>query len=432
MQSEFRPHIRRYLSLLMAPTLLLLLFLTGCSTTSGTSAVATTGTGTSTTSTTATTGSGSSGSGDTGSGSSTPAVPAPPHAFAWTQYDHATTRTPQIWASINGGVPYQVTHLAPITDGCDTQVAWGLPVFSPNLTHIVASIGSFNCGDGDLQGPIDVINASSGAITAVPGANSFDRSSVRTDGWLNNNTIFFVNSAGLFTYTLGAGSPTQLPGVTGADEAVLRGSTLFWTRITFASGPKNWTSTLYRYDMNTHTALPGSISLGQVHMCECSPGDVLYQGWDASPDGSHVAYQVTTPLTGATGGIASSHIYYANANGSGASQIASYMATNSTVDMQISPNGQLVGFTDALPTPSVITASVSSPGHAGDPNFHTYTPDANCYPVWKWNSSSFWAANRSDGDFESPGTPALHYYTVGTVGAVIGVNGGFNPWYTIA
>jgi hypothetical protein len=430
MQFHTSRQSRRPLAFLLAPLLILLLFSAGCSTSSGTQAH--TGPGSSTG---PSTGGGTATGGSSGSGpgaGSTPAVPAPQHAFAWTQYDHASTRTPQLWASINGGTPYQVTHLAPITDGCDTQIAWGLPVFSPDLTHIVASIGSFNCGDGDLQGPVDIINASSGTITAVPGANSYDRSSERTDGWLNNNTIFFVNSAGLFTYTLGAGSPTQLPGVTGADEAVLRGSTLFWTQVTYASGPKNWTSTLHRYDMSTHTALAGSISLGQVHMCECSPGDVLFQGWDVSPNGSHVAYQVTTPLTGANGGIASSHIYYANADGTGASQIAEYMSTNATAGMQISPNGQLVAFTGALPSPSVITASVTSPGNLSDPNFHSYTPNADRYPVWKWDSSSFWAPNRSNGDFESPGTVALYYYTVGSASGVVGVSGGFNPWYTIA
>ena len=58
----------------------------------------------------------------------------------------------------------------------------------------------------------------------------------------------------------------------------------------------------------------------------------------------------------------------------------------------ISPNGALVAFSHALPSPSVITASVTSPGHSGDPNFHSYTPDAVAFPVWKWDNSQFWAA----------------------------------------
>ncbi len=429
-------HVRRWWPAL-ALALVVLLF-AGCSSTAGSNT--TNGTGNTPGGSSTVTPSGTPNPSDTGSsGSGTTSSPtAPQHAFAWTQYDNASTPTPQIWASINGGTPHQITHLPPITNGCDTQIAWGLPVFSPDLAHIVASIGSPQCGDGNLVGPVDIIDATSGAITTVPGgANSYDASSVRSAGWVNANTIFFVSSTNgsIYTYTMG-GSPATLPGISNAYEAVIRGSTLFWSQATYSTGTNNWTVSLHRYDMNAHSAIGGSISLGQVHQnCHCSPGDYYLQGWDASPDGSHVVYHVTTPNSGSTNGeqgIASSHIYYANADGSGASQIASYMSTNQPIRMSISPNGQLVAFTDAFPTPSVITASVSSPGNNGDPNFHAYTPDAGGYPVWKWDSSSFWAANRENGDFESPGTKAIYYHVVGSTSALIGVNGGFNPWYTIA
>jgi len=112
---------------------------------------------------------------------------------------------------------------------------------------------------------------------------------------------------------------------------------------------------------------------------------------------------MAAPKSGPDMGIASSKIYYAQADGSGASQIAHYMATNTLVRMQISPNGQLVAFTNALPSPSVITASASSPGNSGDPNFHSYTPAAVDFPVWKWDSSQFWAAtNEAGGDTSAP------------------------------
>src|SRR5215467_12868281 len=163
MQFDLRAQTRRRLPFLLAPLLLLVLLLAGCSTTSDSGLTSTTSPGTSP-SATATTGSGSGSSGGSGSGSTTPAVTAPQHAFAWSQYDHASTPTPQIWASINGGVPRQITHLPPITSGCDTQGEWGVPAFSPDLTHIVASIGGSNCGDGTVSGPIDIINVSSGAI----------------------------------------------------------------------------------------------------------------------------------------------------------------------------------------------------------------------------------------------------------------------------
>jgi hypothetical protein len=306
---------------------------------------------------------------------------------------------------------------------------WGLPVFSPDLSHIVASIGSANCGDGPLEGPIDVIDVASGAIIPIPTAN--DLSSERTAGWLDNHTVYFVDSSGLYTYALGAGSPVLVSALAGPWEAVLRGSTLFWMQMSFSTSTNNWTTSLHRYDMSAHAALSGSISLGQVHECACSPGDFHLQGWDASPDGSHVAYQVTTPLTGDNFGVASSHIYYANADGSGATQIARYMSTNQPVRMQISPNGQLVAFTDAPPAPNILSASVSSPGNNGDPAFHSYHPDAGGYPVWKWDSSSFWACNRDNDSAGGPGT-AIYYYTVGSTGGTVGVNFGFNPWYTIS
>jgi hypothetical protein len=300
-------------------------------------------------------------------------------------------------------------------------------MFSPNLTHIVASIGGYNCGDGTVQGPIDIITVSTGAISQIPTANAFDLSSDRTDGWLNNSTVFFINGNGLYTYTLGAGSPVLVTALADPWEAVLRGSILFWQQMSFNNTTHDWITSLHRYDIATHTALSGSISLGQVHECECSPGDFNLQGWDVSANGSHVVYQKTTPLTGSNFGVASSRIYYANADGSGATQIAQYMSTNWTARLLISPNGQMVAFSNALPSPSVISASVNSPGNAGDPNFHAYTPDASSFPVWKWDNSSFWA---SSGDI-GPDT-AIHYFTVGVSGSVIGVNHGFNPWYTIA
>lgn len=361
---------------------------------------------------------GATSAGGTPAPTATPAPAAPPpHAFAWYQYDGS--HAPQIWASVNGASPVQVTHLAPPpANGCDNEIAWSPPVFSPDLTHIAAAMGGYGCGDGGLSGQLNIIDASSGALTPVP--NSGIRLIQREVGWLNNSTIWFANYAGVYTYSLGAASATPLPGPQHVAEAVLRGSTLFWEQeLTYAY-------TLHRYDMGAHTALPGTINLGSIHMCQCSPGDYHTPGWDVSPDGAHVAYQVVSPGPGPDFGISSSAVYYANADGSGASQIAHYMTTNTLVRMQIAPNGQLVAFTNALPSPSVITASVSSPGFNGDPNFHSYTPDAVDFPVWKWDSSQLWAATKEAGS----DTSNLQNYTVGG-GSVVGVAGGFNPWYTI-
>jgi hypothetical protein len=193
----------------------------------------------------------------------------------------------------------------------------------------------------------------------------------------------------------------------------------------------SWPYTLHRYDLGTHSALAGSIALGAWGTCACSPGDLHTPGWDASPNGAHVVYQVITPSASPSGGITSSKIYYASADGSGATQIAHYLVTTNMVKLQISPDGQWVAFSNALPSPATLTASVSSPGGAGDSTFHGYSPDTYNYPVWKWDSSQFWAGKVDAAD-ANPGasTGVLYRFNLGGSSAV-GVAGGYNPWYTI-
>ncbi len=409
-----RLHISRRLALI-APLIVTVLVLLACG---GTATVTVSG---------GTPGTGTPASGTaTHTGPTATSVPAPPHAFAWVQFDGS--HIPQIWASLNGGTPAQITHLTFSGDGCQ-PTSWGLPVFSPDLTHIASVLG-YICGDGPVTGTVEIINASTGSYTDVPGgANANAYANERSYGWVSSSQVWILNYNGLFEYTLGAASETALPGLPAYSfEGVLRGTTLFFTTVT--GGLPTYTTTMRRYNISSHSLLGGSISLGTVHGCACSPGDAHFQGWDASPDGSHVAYQVTTASGGPDFGIASSKIYYANADGSGASQIASYMATTGLVRMQISPNGNLVAFTNAPPAPSVITASVSSPGHSGDPNFHSYTPDAVAFPAWKWDSSQFWAATAEDSD---AGYTAGHLenFVIGAGSGTVGVAGGYNPWYTI-
>ncbi len=392
----------------------------GCATTSGTTSGAPTGT-TSASAPTATA--------TAGGGSAAPTAtprPAPPHAFAWYQYD--SHHAPQIWASVNGASPHQVTHIAPPpTDGCDNEIAWSPPVYSPDLTHIVAGMGGFNCGDGGLSGTLSIISASSGAVSNVPGALSIGLET-RAEGWLDNSTIWYVAAQKVYTYHLGDASASALPGISGAIDAAVRGSTLFWDQQSASS--TQWTYTLHRYDLGVHSALAGTISLGAWAVCQCSPGNITTPGWDASPDGSHVAYQVITPSASQQTGIGSSKIYYANADGSGATQIARYMVTKNMVDMQISPDGQWVAFTGALPSPATLTASVSSPGGAGDSTFHGYSPDTYNYPVWKWDSTQFWAGKVEAGAGDPTTATALYDFHRGGSSSV-GVSGGYNPWYTI-
>ncbi len=399
------------------------LAIVGCAPAGGTSTGGSSSAGTSTAGAATATATAASGPAPT----ATPA-PAPPHVFAWYQYDsHAT---PQLWASVNGGSPAQITHVAPPpADGCDTEVAWGLPVFSPDLSKIVTALGSYGCGDGDLEGPVSVVSASGGSISAVPGSHNV-RLTERSAGWLDASDIWFVSAGNIYTYHLGAGSASQLPGVSNAVEAAVRGSTLFRDSVD-TSSTSSWSYTLHRYDLGVHSALAGSVSLGAWGTCACSPGDLHTPGWDASPDGAHIVYQVITPHVSSSGGIASSKIYYASADGSGATQIARYMVTTQLAKLQISPDGHWVAFTNALPSPATLTASVSSPGGAGDSTFHGYSPDTYNYPVWKWDSTQFWAAKVDAADAQ-PGasTGSLYRFNLGGSSAV-GVSGGYNPWYTI-
>jgi hypothetical protein len=336
---------------------------------------------------------------------------------------------PQIWASLNGGVPAQITHVPSDHAACDDQVAWSPPVFSPDLTHIVASLGSFNCGDGDMEGPLSIVTVSSGTVAAVPGSSGSNsiRITQRSAGWIDNSTIWYINFNGLSTYTLGGGSTSLVSSLGGVhpEEAALRGSTLF-----YESGSYSGSQTVRRFDMSSHTILPGTISLGTTGSCACSPGDFRTPGWDVSPDGSHIAFEVVTPSSSMPGGIASALFYYANADGSGASQIAAAVLSHTIARILISPNGALIAISSAQPTPTVASASVSSHGSGSDPNMRFYHPDAFDFPVWKWDSSQFWAATQATGDIGS-GTGNIYRYDVASSSSVLAQSGAWNPWYTI-
>jgi hypothetical protein len=360
------------------------------------------------------------------------ATPAPPpHAIAWIQQDG--TNTPQIWASFNDGAPTQITHQPTIAPECGTEI-FGSPVFSPDLRHIAVADGS-TCGDGEITGQVHIVTVSSGAISNValpyPGGVLTDQ---RTYGWIDNATVFilgnFQPNPGGLTYTLGAGAAVALPGMPGRTiEGVVRGSTLFYLTAVDSSvgGYPNEHTYLHRYNLSTHAAIPGAVDLGAFDMCLCSPGDFHYQGWDASPDGLHLVYQVTAPgtPTGSLVGITSQAIYYANADSSGATQIVRYMVTHSSVRLRISPNGNLVGITEAHGTPDVLSGCVHSPGLHGDPCLQFYSPDAQGYPAWRWDSGYMIAM--------VPGSStngALYRDTLGNFTGVVYAAAGYNPWST--
>lgn len=355
--------------------------------------------------------------GSSGSARATATPTPPPHALAWFQQD--SHQVGQIWASVNGGAAHQVTHMPASTAECRYDAYWSSPVFSPDMSKIVAGWGSDACTDGPENGPVYIISASTGAATVVPSSNI--RLSLRDAGWINNSAIWWSDGRHLHRYVVG-GSASVLGTLTStsySDDAVLRGNTLFFT---VASGSGYL---LKRFDMTSHTVLAGSVNMGTTHPCECSRNDALSPGFDVSPDGSHIVYQRTAPVSGTGGdaeGVASSQFFYANADGSGASRIASVATAASMVKMQISPNGHLVAVARAEPAPSVFTASVTSAGLSGDANMHFYTPDAGSYPVWKYDNSTFWAGT---------GHPDMEHFDLGVGAGSVGASGGANPWYTI-
>lgn len=363
-------------------------------------------------------------------GGSTPAAPTPttppaPHALAWFQTDSHSVG--QIWASVNGGAAHQVTHMPSSTADCRYNEHWSPPVFSPNMSKIVAAWGSADCTDGPEHGPIYVINATTGAAAKLSSTDI--RLSLRQAGWIDNSHIWWIDGRHLHQYVVG-GSDSVLGTLTSsfAEDAVLRGNTLFFS-VGTGSG-----YILKRFDMSSHTVLAGSVNLGATNPCQCSRNDALTPGFDISADGSHIVFQRVSPASGTSGdaeGVASSQFFYANADGSGATRIATVATAASMVKMQISPNGLLVAVARAEPTPSVFTASVSSAGLSGDPNLHFYSPDGRSYPVWKTDSATFWASTKDLDDVYSPTFGNMEHFNVGTGAGSVGAAGGANPWYTI-
>ena len=191
---------------------------------------------------------------------------------------------------------------------CARDEHWSPPVFSPNLSKLVAAWGSADCTDGPETGPLFVINATTGSTTAVPSADI--RLSLREAGWINSSTIWWIDGQKLHQYVVG-GAASVLGTLTASftDDAVLRGNTLFFT-VGSGSG-----YTLKRFNMTSHTVLAGSVNMGTTNPCVCSRNDALTPGFDVSPDSSHIVYQKTAPASGTSGdeeGVASSQFFYAN------------------------------------------------------------------------------------------------------------------------
>jgi hypothetical protein len=377
---------------------------------------------------------GASGGGGTTGGPT--ATPAPPHhALAWFKTSGSgVDAVGDLWASVDEAPAHQVTHTVSLHEECNYQIHWGQPIFSPDLTHILAAQGAASCTDGPEHGKLYVVDATSGAVSEVPGGGS--RLSVYQSGWVDNTHIWWSDYRSVYTYALGAGSTTTLGAIgstsgssySNGGESHLRGNTLFFVSSSQSSPSSPITYALKRFDMTTHAVLGGSIALGSVTPCQCSRGDQKDPGFDASPDGTHVVFQ---RVSGSIDGGVTSQFFYAAADGSGESRIARFTTAHDFTSMQISPNGRLVAVTGATPAPSTFTANVTSPGNSGDPDLHFYTSDASSYPVWKYDSSGFYASTKGVDVYPPDPSGDILSFTVGTATGTTAFSGGVNPWYSI-
>lgn len=379
-------------------------------------------------------GGGTSGGGGTTGGPT--ATPAPPqHALAWFQTSGSgVDAVGDLWASVNDGAAHQVTHTVSLHQECNYQIHWGQPTFSPDLTHILAAQGAASCTDGPENGKLNVVDATSGAVSVVPGGGS--RLTIYQSGWVDNTHIWWSDYREVHTYTLGAGAATTLGSIgsssgssySNGGETRLRGNTLFFVSASQAASGGAISYALKRFDMTSHAVLGGSIAMGSITPCQCSLGDITGPGFDVSSDGAHVTFQ---RVAGSIDAGITSQFFYAAADGSGESRIARYATAHAFTAMQISPNGRLVAVTGAAPAPSTFTASVTSPGNSGDPDLHFYTSDAGSYPVWKYDSSGFYASTKSVDVYPPDPSGDILSFTVGTATGTNAFSGGVNPWYTV-
>jgi hypothetical protein len=355
----------------------------------------------------------------TATATSTPSGPGTQN-FAWVQPD--SNGAAEVWATLGGAAARQISHNTG-SDPCSTAT-FGPPVISPEGAYIAVA-GGAGCGDGQEHGSVFIVSIATGVMTPVPGSDAL--TNLRSVGWFGPTTIWFTSGA-VYTYVLGAASASALPGTTGAQEAVVRNGMLFYIVPTYSSSHSSISSTLHRYSLTTHHDI-NTIALGSQDLAtDRSPGDFYFQGWDASPDGAHVVYQVTTaaPVTDSNyAGIGSSHVYYANADGSSATPILQYMSTTNLVRIRSSPDGTQVAVTEASPAPDLISGCVASPGTKTDPCFHSYTLPAGAsssfYPAWSPDGRSFLVTGGSD-------VNSLYRCTIGSASAVLVQASASNPW----
>jgi hypothetical protein len=223
----------------------------------------------------------------------------------------------------------------------------------------------------------------------------------RLFAWADAHTlIVFANPAlngapagPTYSYNITTQALTPLAGAKGALEGVVRCRILFYSTlgafsIISPSDPNHTQSApllLNRYDLSTNTDVGAPIKISEASTWAGAEGDVDYAGWDASQDGTRIAYQTEKVTVGPT--IVSTW-FAANADGTGASPILLKVTSNQGARMAISPDAAQVAVTEAMPAPDVISGPMS-----GGPATFYDTPLGFAQPGWLANSHGFFASS---------------------------------------
>lgn len=314
----------------------------------------------------------------------------------------------QVEGSINGG---------PTTTLSSFSYPLGLPgegqfgsdelsaiVWAPDAKHLAVVVTVFQ-GQSQVYYPY-VVDTATHAVTRVtfPGITVLSAPGAwvpwRLLAWADTHTllIFAAGSSGgsensvSYRYDLNSRAATPLPGVTSAAEGVVRCSTLFYLDLTpltqqNGAGALQGIASLHRYDLGSQTEPGSPIRLGDTFSGAGAEGNVDFPGWDASPDGSHIAFEQTH----LSGNSLSAQLVAAKGDGSGAIPILSGITPQPDALIAISPNGMLVAATNAGSMPTVVSGALS-----GGPA-HAYTPDSDAPPAWLADSSGFEASVIGEG-----------------------------------
>jgi hypothetical protein len=227
------------------------------------------------------------------------------------------------------------------------------------------------------------------AYTLSPGMHT------RHLAWADNHTLIVFQGAtnrggssasATYAYDITSATASALPGVTGALEGVVRCNTLFYITV-----DGSFHEQLHRYDMTTHAAIGAPLALSSA--ANLSEGTIGLAGWDASRDGTRVAWQQAT----VSGDQVSSSVFMgANADGSGAAAVFTGpppATSHSFSYLAFSSDGTKLALTNAEPVPSV--ASAPSTGGGG---IRFYAPDILGWPVWLPDNSGFLAGKNFEDD----------------------------------